>query len=175
MSDGFKKMNLGFLIGAVVIVLLLGSLVYRQWGLLVEAQEELEIQKQLMQQTQDKLQERIALAERSDEISRKMIILHQSLPEEPRENEILRKLDEFAETSGVLLSDIRFQGRIEQDSFVEMPLQLRFTGSYGGMLAFLGYIDTADRSFRVDEVRVSTAEERQLTFDVRCSVFYATD
>lgn len=172
MTKGLQKYNLPLTIAAVVVVAVLLVLIYRQYGLLVEAQEELQLQKQQLESTREELESRIVLSQRSDKLQQNMDLLQKHLPDQPQENEILRRLDEFANGVGVDLSSIRFQQRVDQDDYVQMPMHLRIDGRFSQLLQFLRLMEAAERKFRLDEVRISADGDQMLTVDLRCSVFY---
>ncbi len=172
MIERLHKYNLPLAIAAILVIVVLLGLIYRQYGLLVEAREDLQLLKQQLENTRDELESRVVLSQRSDELRENMDLMRQYLPNEPRENEVLRKLDAIAGGVEVDLSSIRFQQRVDEDDYIQMPIHLRIDARYGRLMDFVRQMDTAQRTFRLDEVRMSADDDQMLTVDLRCSVFY---
>ncbi len=134
-------------------------------------------EKQMMVQTQARLQAMDELKKKAPEIEQKMDILSRLLPQDPAEENLIIDFQSGADLSGLSFTQIRFAERIKQGEYVEMPVILKLEGSYYGMIHFVEYINAYERAVRIHELMLrSDADTKdKMSINIKASTFYVNN
>ncbi|GEM_PF-702695 len=167
------------------IVLVVGALVicglafanYQQYGAMADARRWLIDEEKEVEEAEAQLKSRLDLAEREEAMEKALQSMERMVPPRPGESEIISDIQSWADDAGIGFISIRFADRIDDEQYVQMPLELSFEGHYTDMLDLTRYLIEADRAFRIEELRMGSAQGSPpvLSISVRCSVFFATD
>jgi len=124
------------------------------------------------------LQQRLDYQANAPEYREKAAKYQIMIPDQPREEEILRSLRLIAEEYDLNVQEIRFDARVpnEESGFVQMPLLITVEGSYGSLIQMLDHLQWSGRVYRVDQVSISLAGAAQggIRAVLTASVFYRT-
>jgi Tfp pilus assembly protein PilO len=124
------------------------------------------------------LQQRLDYQANAPEYREKAAKYQTMIPDQPREEEILRSLRLIAEEYDLNLQEIRFDARAPntESGFVQMPLVITVEGSYSGLIQLLDHLQWSGRAYRVDQVNISLAGTAQggVRAVLTASVFYRT-
>lgn len=169
------RIGLPVIVLGIASLLLVGLIFYNQVNAIKAARAELAAEQAALVQTSTRLQNLMQLKENSSEFSEKMIQIEKSLPADPQENELINDLNIISGKAGVELVQIRFENRVPQENFVEMPLKLSFQGSYNNLLNLLVGLQDSPRAMRIEAFKVSKDNQDRfvLRAEISASVFYA--
>jgi len=158
-----------------IAFLLIIFLFYTQLGALKEARVALQQESQAFDQTQARLQELLQMRDQAASLEEQAEGMERLLPTKPEEDQLMLDIDTICEDAGVELKQIRFEKRVDQKGYIEMPLKMTFEGGYYSVLSLLNQMQEGPRALRLDEVKVVQGGQNQsgLKADIAASAFYA--
>ncbi len=167
------------LILAVGTVLILGLAfaAFQQYGALDDARTRLAGEEEAVDEAEAQLDRRLELAEESEEMEETLKIMEDMVPPKPDESGVISDIQDWADEAAIDFISIQFADRVEEEEYVQMPVELSFAGGYEDMLELTRHLIGAERAFRIEEVRMGGADgdPPELSVSIRCSVFYVID
>lgn len=169
------RSTLFLIVFAIIAALVLGYFIYRQVGIRADLHDEIEVEADRVSAAESRLDYLKDLAARSDEMEESLEIMAQLIPDHPLEPELIILLNDAAEAVDIGMLQVRFDERIEQEGYMEMPINLSFEGRYLQAIELLKSLAGSDRGIRIDDIRMGRGSEELpfLNILVRGSVFYA--
>lgn len=81
-------------------------------------------------------------------------------PEESDLQRVIRQVSDLARNSDLVVGPVKPQSEITHSSYVAVPFQLSFTGSFRGIATFLKGLESQERLITVEELSLSGDDER---------------
>ncbi len=157
-------------VAAAVLVLVL----YGQYGRLQEARTTVNEERQALELAEARLARLEDLKEEEDVLRARAAFAEGLIPEQPSEDVLLNYLQAAANQSGIRFVQIRFQDRVQEERFVEMPLTMTFEGRYQELLSLLQKLRNGSRLVNVENVRIGQGQELfpQIRVEMAGRAFY---
>ena len=100
-----------------------------------------------------------SMEEHAEEVKKQMESYEHLMPQTPEENSLINDVKALANRSGVQLSKIKFEERVNKQSYVEMPFKLTFEGCYHNLLNLLQEMRNGPRALRIDDIKISKGQK----------------
>lgn len=107
-----------------------------------------------LQQDRDRLARLEKLEDGQEEIRRQYDNALKMMPEEPMEGELIDYIQQKANLAAGRYVEIRFGERTQADGYMDMPVDISFTGGYEDLIAFLESLENGERALRIDGMTV---------------------
>jgi Tfp pilus assembly protein PilO len=146
-------------IACVVVVALLGLVIYNQYNNLQDARAAVQAEKEAITRAEARLAHLQNLKANEVELRAQLAYLEGLVPEKPSEDDLMNYIQSAANYAGIRFVQVRFQPRIVQEKFVEMPLTITFEGRFRELLTLLEVLRIGDRIVNVEFVRVGQGQE----------------
>ena len=163
------------LIAGFVVLAFLIFLLYIQIGALRTAWQEVSTEKTSLAKVQSRLQDLLAAREQFDGLQELLNRFDRLVPDQPDESDLLGDLETAADAACTDFNQIRFNNRVTQKGYMEMPLELTFIGRYQELLNLVDRLQNGPRVIRIDEIKLSKSNQDQLRLkaDITASAFYS--
>ncbi|HHW28247.1 MAG TPA: type 4a pilus biogenesis protein PilO [Syntrophomonadaceae bacterium] len=160
---------LGIAILACMIFLL-----YHQINALKEAQAVVEEKQVILQKEQSRINYLIQLSKQAEQLEQRKKYLAELIPSLPNENLLITGIQGLADQSNTDFLQVRFNERIAQKGYEEMPVVLTFEGRYHGLLSLLDNMQSWNRALRINEVKVTRGRNDlpQIKAEITATAFY---
>ena len=117
-----------------------------------------------------------ALELQKPQLEADILILGQQMPGVSAEDQLIVDLQSGADLASMEFTQVRFAERVLGKGYMEMPMQMLFSGTYHEILHFLDYLQVYERALRIDELRVDEGKDATgMTVSIKASAFYATE
>lgn len=160
---------------AVAAVILGSALIFIQLSNLRTLRSDRENEEFMLNQSRSQLQRLQEYRDNAPFYQERIAALRVLIPEQPEEEQILRYFSTLAEDYDLALSEIRFDGRIDnEEGYVAMPLTIVLEGRYRQIVGFLNYLRHGERAIRVDNINLalSIPEDTTLRINLNANAFY---
>jgi type IV pilus assembly protein PilO len=123
-------------------------------------------------QVQRLLKLKAALEANKDEVQ----VFEQLMPQDAEEDKLIEYLQENAGQMNLRFVKISFEPRVPKKGYMEMPLKLRFEGSYKDILALLEKLKEGKRLITVDNIKILSDSENnaKVNAEISAKSFYMT-
>ncbi len=171
-STGSSKKYIVYIL-AVLLVILSAVLLYIQYNSLTELKAEKEQEQLALDTAYLQLARLTNHRENAAEYEQRLEYALRKIPVAPGEEELLRYIHRTAADSGVRVSEIRYTGRSDTESFTVMALALNLEGSYQDLRQFLRHLHIGERAIRVNTINISrTGSESGSRVALTATAFY---
>lgn len=171
------RKNTGKIVFAVVTVLILiimSCLMVNSARSYITIQADIAHEKSALDQEQVRLDQLEKLSRQDKEITASIEASKKLIPAEPKEDELIKYLQDKAYGASTDFLQIMFEPRITGKQYVEMPVKISFKGKYTSLMDFLKLVHDGERAIRVDNVSVKTTstDASEIIAELSASAFY---
>ncbi len=158
------------LIIALVIALVLGmgGLVYNKLSQMQDLAAQLSEQEEGLRQDENRLVQLKLLMAEGEELEEQYERSEMLIPDNPEEEKLIRYLQEKSADAGVDFVEIKFNPRIQAEKYLDMPIEIAFSGDYDSLIQFLRNIFEGERAVRIDTINVAASGDG--TNDIRADI-----
>lgn len=110
---------------------------------------------------------------RSEQMNAQLMELHNMIPDQPLQDQVLSLLQQCADDASVELESVAFDQYISENGYVRMPIRVGFSGNYKGFLQLLSNLMYEDRLVKIEKVTLAGANG-DLGIDLIAEAFYRT-
>lgn len=163
------------LIGVIGITFIVGLiLIYVQYNTLGELREEVQEEEIAVESAQAQVNQLMTHRDRAEEYRNRLDFAKSKIPNQPREEEVLRYLQQLVNQHDLKAVEISFAERVEEEGYISMPLSMTIEGSYSGIRQLLYHLRGGDRAVRVDDLSLSRAGDdgSDLQISISANTFY---
>lgn len=152
-----------FLIVVALVVLVLGVYFFLGYR---PSLEKIAQENKYIADLQTQLKEVKAVAEILEPIQREIETLDEQLgqslaqlPEEKKLDDLLRRLEDLASTSGLDISKVQPAGEVARDFYAEIPIELEIKGGYHNIAIFFDKVSKLKRVINVSNLNIGSPTE----------------
>ena len=166
--------NTVLLILSGVIVLLLITLTVLKINEHNELNDAISQQEASIQENQDRLINLQYLDSIKPALKYAFEALNKQVPKEPMEHQIIAQINSITLDNETDFLDIHFDERLQKNNLNEMPIKLKFSGSYTSFIKVIKYLEQGERLFRIDEIKINKSDNglSTITAEIIASTFY---
>ncbi len=176
-TEHLVKSNLLIILSAIAIFAGIG-LLFLQVNSANTLKASIEEEKLTLAQAEALLRQRLDYQANASLYRGKASKYQNMVPDQPREEEILRSLRLIAEEYDLKVLEVRFEARVpnEESGFVQMPMVMTIEGTYSSLVQLLDHLQWSGRAYRIDQVDISLAGAVQgsIRAVLTASAFYRT-
>lgn len=159
---------------AALVLLLSVVLIYVQYTALSNLRAEVEEEEMLLNAAQARLNRLIDHRNNAPVYEMRLEYATRMIPPEPGEDAMLRYIQRLTSDYDLRAVDIRFDNRVDQETYTTMPITMTIEGSYPDLQRMLRHLRDGSRAVRVDSISISRsgAADSQLRVSLSAATFY---
>ncbi|MBC9784950.1 type 4a pilus biogenesis protein PilO [Heliobacterium chlorum] len=169
----YANRKLVITLGPLAVMAMVYLLVY-QYGSWQSSIEEKRQEQEALTLSKQSVAELIQSKEQMEQHKADQIRYVRMIPKEPKEDDLVRDIQDVVFNSGMVLKEVRFGSRIKKEGYSEIPLHIVCEGKYLGTVELIAKLTSMQRAFRIDTVNINKAspDDSLLKVELTTAAFF---